>query len=80
MHDSTEISYLIDAQDRLLAVSPEWLEFALKNQGDGLTPDHVQGRSLWAFIADGPTRELYQAVLTRVRAGSPKTPRARRGM
>ena len=28
------------------------------------------GRSLWDFIADDPTRELYEAVLEHVRSGS----------
>ena len=67
--DFTELSYIIDAQDRLVRVCSQWLEFALKNHGEGLAPDHVEGRSLWDFITDEPTRELYQAVLAHVRSG-----------
>jgi hypothetical protein len=71
MQDFTEISYLIDAQDRLVKVSSQWLEFALRNHGEGLKPDQVEGRSLWDFITDEPTRELYKAILAHVRSGSP---------
>lgn len=67
--DFTEISYIIDSQDRLVVVSPQWLEFALKNHGEGLSPELVAGRPLWDFITDEPTRELYRAVLAHVRSG-----------
>lgn len=70
MPDFTEIFYLIDSQDRLVTVSPQWLEFALNNHGEGLTPEHVAGRSLWDFISDDATRELYKAVLAHVRSGA----------
>lgn len=70
MQDFTEIYYVIDAEDHLVSVCPGWLEFAVKNEGDGLEPAHVVGRSLWDFITDDPTRELYEAVLEHVRSGS----------
>lgn len=71
MQDFTEISYIIDANDRLVSVSPEWARFADQNQADNLSPDAVKGRSLWDFIADETTRELYGDVLAHVRAGAP---------
>ena len=70
VQDFTEIEYVIDPQDRLLSMSAEWTTFALANQGDGLTPEEVAGRSLWHFIADEATRELYAAVLAHVRSGA----------
>lgn len=70
MSEFTEVSYVIDAHDRLISVSKEWLEFALDNHGEGLTPPEVEGRSLWEFITDEPTRELYQGMLARVRSGT----------
>lgn len=69
MQDFTEISYVIDAEDRLVKVSREWAGFALKNEGEAILAEHVIGRSLWDFITDDPTRELYQAVLDHVRRG-----------
>jgi hypothetical protein len=71
MPDFKEISYVVDAKDRFVAVSPEWLDFAVKNDGEELLPDNVLGHSLWNFIVDDPTRELYQAILERVRSGRP---------
>ena len=68
--DFTEITYAVDDQDRLVSVCSEWLEFALKNEGDGLAPAQLIGHSLWDFISDDPTRELYEAVLKHVRTGS----------
>lgn len=67
--DFTEITYVIDAQDRLVSVSAEWLEFAIRNGGENLEPSQVLGRVLWDFICDDPTREIYETVLDHVRAG-----------
>jgi hypothetical protein len=71
MTDFREITYVVDAQDRLVAVSPEWSDFAVHNDGAELSPEQVKGRSLWEFIADETTQELYRAVLARVRTGPP---------
>jgi hypothetical protein len=70
MQDFTEISYVLDGNDRLVSLCGGWLEFAVRNHGEGLTPESVAGRSLWEFIADEPTRELYEAILARVRSGT----------
>ncbi|MGB8168202.1 MAG: hypothetical protein WCF18_11965 [Chthoniobacteraceae bacterium] len=71
MQDFTEISYVIDANDRLVSVSPGWTAFAVQNQGEELTPEAMKSRLLWDFIADETTRELYGAVLEHVRSGTP---------
>lgn len=70
MKDFTEISYVIDADDRLVSVSDEWSAFALHNHGEDLSPERITGHFLWNFISDEPTRELYQALLARVRSGT----------
>jgi len=69
MTDFTEISYIIDGNDQIVSVSPEWTRFAVQNDGPELTPENVVGRWLWDFIEDEPTRELYRHVLDRVRSG-----------
>jgi len=69
MRDFTEISYVIDAKERIVSVSPEWMPFATQNDGPELAPENAKGRSLWDFIEDEPTRELYRHVLERVRSG-----------
>jgi hypothetical protein len=71
MKTSSEISYLVDAEDRIVSVDGEWSRFAAENDGAELQPDKVVGRPLWDFIADEATQELYQHVLERVRSGQP---------
>lgn len=60
--------YEIDAADRIRTVSEPWLEFARDNDAPGLTREAVLDRPLWDFIAGEDTRELYRAILRRVRA------------
>ena len=69
--DFKEISYIIDTDDRLVWVNAEWTEFALKNDGREILPENVIGRSLWDFITDDPTKELYHALVDQVRTGQP---------
>ncbi len=68
--DFSEITYVVDAEDRLVRVSPEWADFAAQNGGDGLEPDAVVGRVLWDFFYDELTQKLYRDVLAHVRAGA----------
>jgi hypothetical protein len=71
MKTSKEISYVVDAQDRLVSVSPEWGEFARDNDAAELAREGVTGRTLWSFIHDDETRSLYRQLLARVRSGQP---------
>ncbi len=48
-------------------VSPLWLSFAQENGAPGLNEDAVIGRPLWEFIADEPTRDLYERIHVRAR-------------
>jgi hypothetical protein len=40
------------------------------NDGPALISEKVVGQSLWQFIEDEPTREIYRQVLDRVRSGA----------
>lgn len=71
MRKAQEISYLVNDHDRVVSVSPGWVEFARSNDGEELTPESVTGRELWDFIHDEVTRELYREVLACVRSGRP---------
>lgn len=64
----TALGYRIDAADRIVAVSDNWLDFARRNGAPHLTPDAVLGRSLWGFIADQETVDLSRMIFNRVRA------------
>lgn len=65
--DGTATQYEIDADDRITQVSDTWLAFARENDAPGLTREAVVGRPIWDFIAGAETRELYRAILRRVR-------------
>lgn len=69
MNGDPEISYWIDADDAVEAVSDSWTSFALENRGRDLVPPPVLGRSLWDSIGDETTRSIYAALLDRVRRG-----------
>jgi len=71
------IIYRIDSADRITYVSESWDGFALANNGAGVTAESVLGRSLWDFLSDMTTCELYRQVLARIRTGRAMTYRFR---
>jgi hypothetical protein len=69
MADGDEVVYGIDAQDRVVFVNAAWDEYAAENGAPGLSAGGVISRSLWDFIADDTTRQLYREIIMRARAG-----------
>ena len=69
MHTHEGVAYEIDARDRIVYVNDAWNHFAHANDGAELARDEVLNRSLWDFVSDPTTRELYRQVITRIRAG-----------
>lgn len=67
MDDAWLLSYRIDRTDRISAVNDAWVAFALANNGRHLLPDVVLGRHLWDMVGDLRTRDVYEALLRRVR-------------
>jgi hypothetical protein len=67
-HAATPLLYVIDANDFLTFVGPQWLAFAVENHAGHLTPETVIGTSLWTHIAEPTTRYLYRTLLQQVRA------------
>jgi hypothetical protein len=65
----SDVAYRIDATDRIVTVSDGWVSFAEANGGEGILPPRILGTSLWASIADSATRQVYRAMLGRVRKG-----------
>lgn len=59
--------YAVDRQDVITAVCPLWLAFARENGAPQLSREAVIGRSLWEFIDGTETKQIYQAILQRVR-------------
>ena len=54
--------YQIDGEDRIISANEDWFHFAEENGAGGLKPEHVLGRSLWGFISDRPTAQVYMML------------------
>jgi hypothetical protein len=65
------VAYEIDAADRLTCVNSAWSAVAVAAGAAHLVESRVIGRSLWDFIGDATTRQLYAAILERARGGVP---------
>jgi hypothetical protein len=63
------VHYRIDREDRLVELNAGWLTFAADNGGQALQPSAVIGQPLWMFVADSTTRQLYEAMVLRLRQG-----------
>lgn len=61
-------SYVIDGEDRLVDVNEGWTAFARNNQGEGVLPERVLGRSLWSYIVGMDNRLIYSRLLESIRA------------
>ena len=62
------VSYRIDGADCFMDVGGAWSDFAEANEGTELAPEMVLGRSLWDYIGDLTTRQLYRTMLRHVRS------------
>ncbi|MHC1744204.1 MAG: hypothetical protein AB9873_14380 [Syntrophobacteraceae bacterium] len=59
----------LDPEDTISFVDAEWIAFAHANWDRTLKIDKILGRSLWDFIQDSATIDLWKLVLARVREG-----------
>lgn len=63
------VRYRINANDEIVFVDEAWLRFAAANDVEARFMNSVIGRSLWDFISDRSTRDLYKQIIGRVRDG-----------
>ena len=64
------IAHQVDDEDTICFSNRDYDEFAVTNSSLNVASAAVLNRSLWDFIVDVPTRELYREILKRVRDGS----------
>jgi len=62
-----QFTYQIDANDVMIYVDNNWLDFALENKSSHLTYETVVGTSIWEYITDVDTNQIYQIIFNRVR-------------
>ncbi len=66
--DPRSFVHRVDASEIITHVNDAWEAFARENRADHLASEHVVGTSLWRHIGDLETKELYRAILARVRS------------
>lgn len=64
------VVYTVNAADVIIHVNEAWGTFAVANDTDALLPPAILGRTLWEFITENVTVQLYRRLLARVRGGS----------
>ncbi|MCO5297406.1 MAG: hypothetical protein M9921_11160 [Fimbriimonadaceae bacterium] len=65
-HPETRYTYLVDADDRILQVDPNWCQFAIENGAPHL-PESVIGEELYRFFGDPTLVQLYREIAAGVR-------------
>ena len=69
MNSDERILYRINNQDEIVFVSENWDCFALNNDAPHLTSKDVTGKSLWSFVTDVTTEQLYREIIRKARTG-----------
>lgn len=69
MQSGSNIIYRINGDDLIVFVNEAWDRFALRNDAPDLVGANVLERSLWDFIDDETTCQLYKDILAIVRTG-----------
>lgn len=71
MEDSLIVMYRVDPQDQIIYANDDWDAFALLNDMPQLKRQLILGQSLWRFISDQDSEQLYRDLMHRVRSGRP---------
>ena len=69
MPAGTDIIYRVNAADEISFTNRQYDEFARENDGEKALSTAVLHCSLWSFITEPTTQNLYREVLRRVRDG-----------
>jgi hypothetical protein len=63
--------YELDSEDRIVSASDSWDTFALDNDGEHLVFEKIKGDSIWNYITDTDTQDLYRRIFAAARKGRP---------
>lgn len=69
MNNSLSILYRINSRDEFIFVNQEWEIFAHENDAPFLSPENILGKSLWNFITDATTEQIYREMVRKAREG-----------
>lgn len=69
----SEIIYKINNNDMITYISSStWKEFASENEGSDLLEENILNKSIWNFISDQDTSEIYNLAVDKVRVTGEK--------
>jgi hypothetical protein len=71
MYDNDDLIYRLNDYDEIIFVNEKWDEFAVANDSQEATAQHVLNRPIWDFIVDATVQTLYRDIFHRVRTDSP---------
>ena len=63
------LRWTINARDVIVSTCPEWDAFARDNSAEEVTTARILGRSIWDFLSDPTTRQIYERIFAAVRMG-----------
>ena len=63
--------YEIDSHDKIVFCNEGWESFALENGGNKVRFDLIKDRSIWDFVNDQSTIDLYRRLIAHARKGNP---------
>jgi hypothetical protein len=67
--DHRTFIYRIDAENKVIFLNQEWIDFAKENEAPELTPEYVLGQPLDRFIVGWETKHLYNLIYKSLRHG-----------
>ncbi|CAG1066523.1 hypothetical protein BAC1_02141 [uncultured bacterium] len=67
--DGRVFIHTVDADENIVNVNGEWVEFARENGAPELASELVVGRAIWEFITGRETRHISRLLLEKARRG-----------
>ena len=67
--DTRSFIYQINHKDVITYINPEWLDFAHENNYDIIENTSILGTSLWHYVVNPQTIQIYQTLIKKVREG-----------
>lgn len=66
----TKLYFDLDDRDQICAVSANWNDVAIEQNGSSLLSESIIGQNVWPFIAGAGTQEFFAAIFKKVRSSN----------
>ncbi|HEY1173478.1 MAG TPA: hypothetical protein VGH19_19075 [Verrucomicrobiae bacterium] len=65
--DEREFVHYVDAQNRIVLINQDWVDFAVENDVAHLTEVFIKKEPIWKYISGMETRFVFEVMLAKVR-------------